>query len=449
MSYDYDLIVIGAGPAGLSAAKRAAFYGASVALIEENRIGGTCLNQGCIAEKLFSYAAKYAELYNYAAAYGWEGHLLFNWSKFIEAKEKELANLNQIHFELLKQTQIEYLLGSACFIDEHTISINQEKRISANKILIASGSKPIKPQITGIEYAIDTAQLFSLKTQPKTIAIVGSNYIAVKLAQILNCLGSKIIQVFKEEHILPKFDNDLSQRLQLGMAKRGIQIWNKTKLEKINLQNDGLKVELNGIAKNTLKVEAVICITERIPSLKKLNLNKLDLEVNHCGRLVVDSHYQTKRNNIFAIGDCIEKEFELTPTAIAEGCAFADNQFGNKNKKVNYNFIPINLSYFPEAASIGLSEANAREQILDSVKCYYKEFKPLFHSISNCEEKTFIKLIVNSRTEKVLAIHFIGQSACEIVQSLGTALKQGITIHDLNSAIGIHPSIGEEFFSFF
>jgi glutathione reductase (NADPH) len=448
MSYDYDLLVIGAGSAGLAAAKRAASYGVNVGIIEEKQIGGTCVNQGCVAEKLLSYAASFPYFFKHAQAYGWQGALVgsFDWNAFIKAKDAELERLNQVHLKKLSEAGVAYIMGQASFLNETTVSVNNNSNITARKFLIATGSQPIKPEVIGINYAITSREMFDLMVQPKQLAIIGGNYIAVKAAQTLNALGTKVTQIFLEDTILTRFDTDIAQRVQASIVKRGVQVICNTKVKSIELQADCLKMSLDGVAQNTLLTSTVLNVTKRSPNTAKLNPEKVGLKLQKQS-FEIDAQYRTNLPNVFAIGDCLGCGYDLTPIASAEGQAFADIYFGGKSIKLAPQFIPIGLSSQPEAASIGWTEKEARLKLSDRVKTYCKEFKPLFHSLTGCEEKTFIKLVVNSKTDKVLGLHMIGESAYEIVQSFGLALKLGATKKDFDCAIGIHPSQAEEFFS--
>lgn len=446
MNFDYDLFIIGAGPGGLAAAKRAAAYGSRVAIAEQATVGGACINYGCIPEKLMAYAASFSSLFPIAVSYGWsQCNSSFDWSKFRLAKDKKVYQLNNLHTESLKKVGVEFFWGHTTFVDAHTLAVDK-CQITADKILIAVGAKPVKPDIPGIEYAIFSHELFHLQQQPKHIAIIGSSYIAVKSAGSFNGIGSQVTQVFLEDCILPGFDEDIRQAVQVDMSKRGIQFLENTKVEKIADTGYGLSLTLSGNCNHKLTVDAVLSMAGRIPNLNGLNLEKAGVEVTYGGGIVVDEYSRTTQENIFAIGDCIN-HFHFTPIATAQSHAFADTEFGNKPQTVNYEWVPISVSSQPEAATVGLTEAQAREKFGKSVQVFREECKPLFYSLTEEEEKTLVKLVVDGNSKRVVGAHVVGEYANEIVQSIALALKRGATKEDFNTMIGIHPSIAEELFT--
>lgn len=443
MRFDYDLVVIGAGPGGLAASEQAAGYGVRVAIAEQDLVGGTCVIRGCIPEKLMSFAAEFSDDSQVAADYGWnEPQATFDWQQFIAAKEREIHRLSQVHNQKLAKAGVELIKGCATFIDAHTLDVAGRK-ITADKILIAVGARDLRPEIPGSEYIITSSQLFNLKQQPKHIAIVGGNYIPVKLAGIMNNLGSQVTQVFLEDHILSAFDENLALAVQEGMTKRGIQILENTTVKEIKPVGDELDLILSGENGNILSADTVLFALCRAPNISGLGLEKADIQLSE-GAIVVDEYNQTTQANIFAVGDCINR-INFTPVAIAQGRAFADTQFGNNSRTVCYEYVPSTVSSHPEAATVGLSEAEAREKLGDAVRCYCSKFRPLLHSLTNRDEKTLIKLVVDSRSDRVLGAHMVGEGAVEIIQCLALALRLGATKKHFDEAIGIHPSIAEEF----
>jgi glutathione reductase (NADPH) len=309
--------------------------------------------------------------------------------------------------------------------------------------LIAVGAKDVKPEIPGSDYTITSSQLFNLKQQPKHIAVVGGNYIPVKLAGILNNLGCQVTQVFLEDHILSAFDENLALAVQEGMINRGIQILENTTVKEIKRVGDELDLIVSGKSEDILSVDTVLFALCRTPNNSGLGLDKAGIGLSG-GAIVVDDYNQTTQANVFAVGDCINR-INFTPVAIAQGRAFADTQFGNNPHTVCYEYVPSTVSSHPEAATVGLSEAEAREQLGDSVRCYCSKFRPLLHSLTNRDEKTLVKLVVDSRTDRVLGAHMVGEGAIEIIQCLALALRVGATKKHFDEAIGIHPSVAEEF----
>jgi glutathione reductase (NADPH) len=443
MRFDYDLFIIGAGPGGIAGSEQAAGYGTRVAIAEQDSVGGTCVIRGCIPEKLMSFAAEFSNDSQVAAGYGWnQPQCAFDWQQFIAAKEQEIHRLSQVHNQKLEKAGVELIKGKATFIDAHTLDV-AGRQITADKILIAVGAKDVKPEMPGSENTITSSQLFNLKQQPKHIAIVGGNYIPVKLAGILNNLGSQVTQVFLEEHILSAFDENLALAVQEGMTKRGIQILENTAVKEIKRVGDELDLILSAKSENILSVDTVLFALCRAPNINGLALEKADVQLKS-GAIVVDEYNRTTQANIFAVGDCINR-INFTPVAIAQGRAFADTQFGNNPHTVSYEYVPSTVSSHPEAATVGWSEAEAREKLGDFVQCYCSKFRPLLHSLTKRDEKTLIKLVVDSCSDRVLGAHMVGEGAIEIIQCLALALRLGATKKHFDEAIGIHPSIAEEF----
>lgn len=445
MPFDYDLVVIGAGPGGLSAAKQAAGYGARVAIAEQDLVGGTCVIRGCIPEKLMSFAAEFSEDAQNAAGYGWNQNTnFFDWQQFITAKEQEIQRLTQVHNQLLKEAGVELIQGRVSFKDAHTLDLGGQQ-ITADKVLIAVGAKAAKLEIPGIEHAITAGQLFNLKQQPKHLAVIGGDYIAVKLAGIMNNLGSQVTQIIGGDHILPAFDQDIAMVVTEGITQRGIQIFDNTTIKEIERRGDELDLILSGKTQTTVSVDTVLDGTRRVPNISGLALEQAGVKVTE-NTVVVDDYCRTTQANIFAVGDCINR-LNFTPVAIAQGRAFADTEFGNKPHTVCYECVPATVSSHPEAATVGLSEAQAREKLGDSVQCYRSKFRPLVHSLAKRDEKTLIKLVVDSNSDRVLGAHMVGEGAIDIIQCLAIAIRMGATKKDFDSTIGIHPSVAEEFFT--
>jgi len=441
VAFDYDLFVIGAGSGGLAAAKRAASYGAQVAIAEESAdLGGTCVNRGCVPKKLMLYASEFSHKFKTAAEYGWSPvSSSFNWSEFIAQKNQEIQRLNGVYGNSLAAAGVSLFRGHVTFIDEHTLSVG-ERKITAAKILIAVGAKPQKPEIPGIERAITSNEIFHLAQQPQRIAIVGGGYIGTEFACIMNGLGSVVTLIMRRHLILNGFDEDLRTGVQAAMQQHGIRIVCNREVEKIERVSTGLKVTLPD---DSMTVDTVLAATGRIPNLSNLGCEKARVKIAN-GAIAVDSESRTSQPHIFAVGDCTDRR-NLTPVAIAEGRAFADTEFGDRPRIMNYEFIPSAVFSQPEAATVGMSEAEARSQLGEAVKIYRSQFKPLYYTLTQEHEKTLLKLVVDSQTERVLGAHMVGEHAAEIIQMLAVALKMGATKSDLDATIGIHPSTAEEF----
>lgn len=445
MTYDYDLLVIGAGPGGLSAAKRAAKYGAHVAIAERANLGGVCVNQGCIPKKLMVYASDSAQLVENLECYGWHiGEHSFDWKSFMATLHQEVKRLQDVQKRSLTDAGIEIIKGHAKFLDPHKLEI-ADRKVTADKILIAVGGKPIRPKaIAGIEHALISDDMFSLEELPKKLVIIGGGYIGVEFASILTGLGAQVTLMNQDQGILNGFDDDLRHAVEQGLADRGISIFSETTTKSIEPTSDGLRLTLTGGSSETLLVDAVLCATGRKPNLENMGLDQAGVEVKD-GAIAVDRQSRTAQPNIFAVGECINR-VPLTPVARAEGRAFADLVFGDRSTDIDYDLVPSAVFSRPEAATVGMSESKARETLEDEIYCCQTKFEPLFHTLSKRSQQMLIKLVINRRSDQVLGVHIVGEDAAEIVQSLTPAIQRGVTKEALQNTIGIHPSSGEELF---
>jgi len=446
---DYDLLVIGAGSGGLAAAQRAAGYGAKVAIVEQAKPGGACVNYGCIPEKLLDYAAGFNRLEQVAVSYGWkECQRQFDWSHFVAAETRHVRQLNEVHLHHLQEAGVVSIQGHGSFQDAHTVTVG-DRLVTAEKILIAVGAKPAKPALSGAEHTITWHELYHLPEQPQSVAVIGGDWIGVKIVGSLSALGSQMTQIISGEHILPKADAEIAQEIQQRLIQQGVKVLNWTKVAAIEKTERGLRIVLAEHSE-PLMVDTVVIDAPRKPNLAGVNLDNVGIKMTASGAVPVDEFsriYSDIHHNIFAVGDCTGR-LTLTPSAIAQGRAFADSEFGDKPQSVCLDWVPISLSSHPETAMVGLSEAQAREKFGDAIFCYRIRFRPLMYCLSGWNEKTLIKVIVNRQdSERVLGIHMIGDGAVEIIQSLAVALKLGVTKYDLDATIGIHPSSAEELFS--
>jgi glutathione reductase (NADPH) len=442
MTYDYDLFVIGAGSGGLAASKRAASYGAKVAIAEGDLVGGTCVIRGCVPKKLMVYASSFSHLYKDAVGYGWsEVESSFDWTKLVETVDKEVHRLSKLHISYLEKTGVELISGFAKFVDAHTVEVG-ERQITADKILIAVGGEAVKPEIPGIENAITSREIFLLKEYPKRMAVMGGGYIGTEFACIMNGLGTKVSQIIRRDYILRGFDQDIRVDIQEGMMKHGIDIIPETIVEKIEKTAEGLQLTLKGKEETTLTVDTILCAMGRKPNLTGLGLENAGVEVTK-GAIAVWQNSRTSQGNIFAVGDCTNR-INLTPVAIAEGRAFADTEFGNNPRAISHKNVPSAVFSQPEAATVGLTEEEAKAQFGDSIKCYKAKFRPMFYSLTGADEKTTVKLVVESHTDRVLGVHLVGKDSAEMIQGIAIAVNMGATKKDFDATIGIHPSSAEE-----
>ncbi|EAW34293.1 glutathione-disulfide reductase [Lyngbya sp. PCC 8106] len=444
MAYDYDLFVIGAGSGGLASSKRAASYGAKVAIAENDLVGGTCVIRGCVPKKLMVYASHFSHYYKDALGYGWsEVEPSFDWKKLVDVVDKEVRRLSELHISFLEKAGVELIRGYAKFIDPHTLEVG-DRKVTADKILIATGGHPVKPQIPGIEHSISSDDMFLLTEKPQRFAVWGGGYIGVEFASILKGLGSEVTQIIRRDWILRGFDQDVRSNIQDGMSKHGVNFLTNTTIEKIEKTDEGLKITLTGEhAEKPLIVDQLLCATGRKPNLGKLMLENAGVEMNQ-DAIAVTQDSQTSQSHIYAVGDCTDR-VNLTPVAIAEGRAFADTEYGHLPQSISHENIATAVFSQPEAATIGMTEEQAKEKFGEAIKCYTTRFRPLFHSLTGADEKVFMKLIVETNTDRVLGAHMVGKDSAELIQGVAIAVNMGATKKDFDKTMGIHPTSGEEF----
>ncbi len=443
MAFDYDLFIIGAGSAGLAASKQAASYGKRIAIAEQEAIGGTCINRGCVPKKLMVYAADFALKERFASGYGWnECKRQLDWSRLIVAVHQQIEKRHQSYLQALHKGSVELIQSHVTFIDPHTIEIDGRK-VTADKIIIAVGGHPLKPDIPGIEHAITSREMFQLQKLPKRLAIVGGGYIGVEFSSMMNAFGVEVTLMDRDELILSGFDDDIRSGLQNGLSQRGIKFLGNTTAKEIKQVNGELQIILSGDRPQTLTADTILIATGRSPNTKNLNLENALVEVGEKGAITVDDYNRTTQENIFAIGDCSTR-IPLTPVVRSEGRAVANTIFGDKPEKLNYDYVPSAIFARPEAAAVGMSEAKAREKFGESVQCLRTRFEPLFYTMTDRSEQAMMKLVVDE-SDRVLGAHMVGEHAADIIQSLAVAIRKGVTKQDVEATIGIHPTTGEEF----
>lgn len=445
MTFDYDLFIIGSGSGGLAASKQAAARGVRVAIAEQETIGGTCVNRGCIPKKLIVYAADFALQNQIAHSYGWSERNSFDWSRFIGAVHQQVEKLNQSTVEKLQSNGIELIRGHASFVDAHTVEVDGRK-FTADKILIAVGGHPLKPDIPGMEYAITSREMFQLEQLPKRLAIVGGGYIGVEFSSMMNALGVQVTVMDKDELILSGFDTDIRSAVQKGLSKRGVEFLSNTTAKEIKQNSDGLELTITGDHTQKMTVDTILFATGRSPNTNSLKLENAGVELGEKGAIKVDDYNRTTQDNIFAVGDCTSR-MQLTPVARASGRAVADTMFSDKPQKIDYEYVASAVFARPEAATVGMTEDKAQEKFGEFVQCYRTEFEPLLYSMTQQDEQAIIKLVVNGSTNQVLGAHMVGEHAAEIIQCLAVAIRKGVSKQDIDATIGIHPTTGEEFLS--
>jgi glutathione reductase (NADPH) len=447
MSYDFDLFVIGAGSGGIATARRAAEYGAKVGIVESDRLGGTCVNRGCIPKKLMVYASHFPSQFEEAQGYGWSAvESTLDWPYMVKAVNDEVTRLNGIYGRMLDGSKVELFQGHGKFVDPHTIAIG-EQVVTAEKVLIAVGGKPVKPDFPGAEYTITSDDIFTLPEQPKHLVVLGGGYIGVEFACILRGLGSQVTQILRYTHILRGFDEDIRTEIQAGMEHHGIRVVPNLRNIAIAKTDGGLEVTIKttDLEEDVILADAVsLAAIGRKPLLDNLGLENTKVEIVD-GAIAVDRHSQTAEENIYAVGDCTDR-INLTPVAINEGRAFADTHFGKKPRQMNYDNVPTAVFSTPEAATVGLTEEEARAKYGDeAIKVYRSKFRSMYYVLPDKQEKTLMKLVVHQESDRILGAHMVGSYAGEIIQGIAIAVKMGAKKADFDATVGIHPSSAEEF----
>ncbi|MGE8097067.1 glutathione-disulfide reductase [Pseudomonas fluorescens] len=443
MAYDFDLYVIGAGSGGVRAARFAAGFGAKVAVAESRYLGGTCVNVGCVPKKLLVYGAHFAEDFEQSQGFGWSlGEANFDWATLIANKDREINRLNGIYRNLLVGSGVTLHEGHAKIVGPHEVEINGERH-TAKHILIATGGWPQIPEIPGHEHAISSNQAFFLKALPKRVLVVGGGYIAVEFAGIFHGLGAETTLLYRGELFLRGFDGSVRKHLQEELTKRGMNLQFNADIERIEKQADG---SLNVTLKDgrELQADCVFYATGRRPMVDNLGLENTKVTLDKKGFVEVDEQYQTAEPSILAIGDVIGR-VQLTPVALAEGMAVARRLFKPEQYRlVDYKMIPTAVFSLPNIGTVGLSEEQARDEGYE-VQIFESRFRPMKLTMTECQERTLMKLVVDAKTDKVLGCHMVGPEAGEIVQGLAIALKAGATKRDFDETIGVHPTAAEEF----
>lgn len=443
MAYDFDLYVIGAGSGGVRAARFAAGFGAKVAVAESRYLGGTCVNVGCVPKKLLVYGAHFAEEFEQASGFGWTlGASSFDWSTLIANKDREINRLNGIYRNLLVNSGVTLLEGHATLTGPNEVLVNGQRH-TAKHILIATGGWPQIPEIPGHEHAISSNEAFFLKALPKRVLVVGGGYIAVEFAGIFQGLGAETSLLYRGEMFLRGFDGSVRKHLHEELLKRGMDVQFNADIARIDKQPDGsLKATLKD--GRVLEADCVFYATGRRPMLDNLGLETTSVKLDKRGFINVNDLYQTDEPSILAIGDVIGR-VQLTPVALAEGMAVARRLFKPEQyRPVDYNMIPTAVFSQPAIGTVGLSEEQALEDG-HQVQIFESSFRPMKLTMTDCQERTFMKLVVDAETDKVLGCHMVGPEAGEIVQGLAIAMKAGATKQHFDETIGVHPTAAEEF----
>ena len=440
-SFDFDLLVIGAGSGGVRTARVAASKGKRVAIAEVSDLGGTCVNVGCVPKKLFVYASQFPELFHASQGYGWhQNHSAsFDWNTLRDNKNTEISRLNGIYQKLLNNSGATIIQGRAKIEAPQRVSINGVN-YTAERILIATGGWPFIPDIPGKGFAISSNEIFNLDQLPKKAVIVGGGYIAIEFAGILNGLGVETELLYRGNQLLKTFDQDCSVKVTEGMIDKGVKVQLNTNVKSISKSQQSLVVRLDN--DKTIATDMVLYATGRIANTDGLGLENTAVTLGPNKAIVVDNNYCTKEPSIYAIGDVIDR-VQLTPVAIKEAMVLINHLYAENNSAVDYTNIPTAVFSQPELATVGLNEEQAKLQY-NEIEVYRSDFKPMFETLGQGSERTFIKMIVDKATDRVLGCHMVGHHAAEIIQGFSVALVKGLKKSDFDKTVGIHPSSAEE-----
>lgn len=440
-SYDYDLFVIGAGSGGVRASRMAAAAGKRVAVAEERHLGGTCVNIGCVPKKLMVYASSFGEEFEHSAGYGWSlGERHFDWKTLIKNKNAEIARLNGVYERLLTNAGVEIIEGRARLSGPNTVEIGGQQ-VSAENILIATGGVPSRTNDEGQEFGIVSDDVFFLEEQPERLLVVGGGYIAVEFAGIFAGLGTKTTQVYRGPLFLRGFDEDLRLYLAREMPKKGVDLRFNLTLERIEKVRGGLLVSFSDGTQE--EYDQVLYAVGRSPNTADLGLEEAGVALTARGAVKIDRYYRSSVPSILAIGDVTDR-LQLTPVALAEAMAVVRSLTQGQSTEMSYENIPTAVFSQPSLATVGLTEAQAREQYRE-IDIYRTEFRPMKHTLSGSDERMLMKLIVERHSQKVVGAHMGGMDAPEIIQGIAIAINAGATKRDFDNTIGIHPTAAEEF----
>ncbi len=442
MTDDFDLYVLGAGSGGVRASRMAATYGAKVAVAESTYLGGTCVNVGCVPKKLFVYGSHFHEDFADAAGFGWTAQGTFDWPTLRDNKTNEIKRLNGIYEDLLTSAKVTIHDGHARLLDRHTIEVGGHS-YTARNILIATGGRPVVPEFPGNEHVITSNEAFYLERFPKEVVVVGGGYIAVEFAGIFAGLGADTTLLYRGPLFLRGFDDSIRAFVAEELPKKGVKLRFDTNVTEIALAENERRV-LTLTDGTQMQTELVMYATGRAPNTTDLGLEAAGVAVGERGEIVVDEYYRTNVDNIYALGDVTDR-IQLTPVAIEEGMCLANNLFtDHPPRTLDYRNIATAVFCQPNIGTVGLTEAAAEERHAGDLDIYESQFKPMKHTLTGRDELTFMKMIVQRSTDRVLGVHMVGPDAGEIIQGIAVAIVAGATKRQFDQTVGIHPTAAEE-----
>ena len=442
----FDYICIGGGSGGIASANRAAKHGKNVAIIEAKDIGGTCVNVGCVPKKAMWYGAQVAEaIHKYAPEYGFDVTLnTFSWDSLIASRQAYIERIHASYDRALTANNVTLIRGFATFIDNKTIEVDGE-RYTADHITIATGGRPIIPDIPGAQHGIDSDGFFALREQPKRAVVVGAGYIGVELAGVMHSLGTDTHLVVRKHAPLRHFDPLIHETLVDMIHAEGCTLHNHASVEKVERNDDGtLSIHLTN--DEVLEADCLIWAIGRQPATDVIAIENTDVELTDKGMVKVDKYQNTTAENIYAVGDITGKA-ELTPVAVKAGRLLSERLFnGQKDAHMDYSTIPTVVFSHPPIGTIGLTEPEAIEAYGESeVKVYTSSFASMYTAVTRHRQLTKMKLVCAGKEEKVVGLHGIGHGMDEILQGFAVAIKMGATTADFDACVAIHPTSAEEF----
>ncbi|MBX3271268.1 MAG: glutathione-disulfide reductase [Sandaracinaceae bacterium] len=442
MVYDYDLFTIGAGSGGVRASRVAAGLGARVAIAEADRLGGTCVNVGCVPKKLMVYASQYADAFTDARGFGWTlpEAPRFDWTAFRDAMDREVARLNATYGRLLAGSGCALIRGRARLLDPHTVEVataDGPARYTAQHVLLATGGRPRRPLEPGTERAWLSDDVFAMRALPRRLLVVGGGYIALEMACVFSGLGAQVTLVHRGPRLLHGFDEDVRTVIATELEKRGIDVRLHTRVECLeDAPSGGICALLPH--EESLEVDAALYAIGRVPNTEGLGLEALGVAQDADGAVIVDARYRTNVASVLALGD-VTNRMNLTPVAIEEGIVLAHQLFGDRARALDYENVPTAVFSQPPVATVGLAEREVPGAIV-----YESDFRPMAHTISGRDTRAYMKLVVDPVSDRVLGVHLVGPDAPEIIQGFAVALRAGVTKAALDATVGLHPTAAEE-----
>lgn len=440
--YDFDLFVIGAGSGGVRAARMAAAEGVRVAIAEQSRTGGTCVNLGCVPKKLYVHAAEYGAAFLQAPGFGWQSQRPpFDWPTLRDNKSEAIGKLNGLYEEALAKSGARLIKGTARLLDAHRVEVAGQS-FTSERILLATGSRPFVPDFPGRELVHSSDQIFDLEQLPKRLLIVGGGYIATEFAGIFHGLGVEVTQIYRGDLFLRGFDREIREFTAEQMRARGLKLLFNSDVQQIVRRSDE-ELEITLQKGTTLPADLVLYATGRVPNSGGLGLEEVGVELTAQGAVRVDEFFQTSVPSIYALGDLLDR-LQLTPVALAEAMSLVHHLYQGNAPRLDYRLIPTAVFSQPNIACVGLSEEQAIEHY-PAIDVYTANFRSLKHALSGSGERVLVKLLVNPASDRVVGAHMAGDTAAEIIQGIAVALKAGATKTHFDQTLGIHPTSAEEF----